>query len=57
MPLEETLGRRRKAMNWSQENCLTNNRRKMLENSVQEPASDGDGDFAQAPLWQDYALI
>jgi hypothetical protein len=44
-------------MNWSQENCLTNNRRKMLENSVQEPASDGDGDFAQAPLWQDYALI
>ena len=49
MSLGETLGRRRGTMTWSQENCLIDNRRKELsEDGFWLPASDGDGDSADA---------
>ena len=47
MSLGETLGRRRGAMTWSQENCLIDDRRKELSvDGSLLPASDGDGDSA-----------
>ena len=47
--LGETLGRRMDTMNWSQENCLIDNRREKLTwFGFLEPTSDGDGDSADA---------